>query len=262
MALSARVRGEGRPIVLLPWYGLDSAVMALAFEPIFSASSGWRRIYLDLPGTGSSPPVAPNSDAVIDAVRATIESILGAAPYLLAGCSYGGYLAAGLARRIPAQISGLLLVCAGVKIRPAERNLARVVASTPRPNWLDEVPDELHEHFNHAIGRQTESVANRVAQAFAVNGPSDDNYLDALRSTGYPLSDEGSPQCFHGNVMLLTGRQDRIAGHIDQFDALVHYPRGSFVVLSEAGHYLPFEQPERFRTCTLDWLASFGHSSE
>jgi pimeloyl-ACP methyl ester carboxylesterase len=27
------------------------------------------------------------------------------------------------------------------------------------------------------------------------------------------------------------------------------------VALSGAGHYLPFEQPERFRSVTLDWLA-------
>jgi len=29
----------------------------------------------------------------------------------------------------------------------------------------------------------------------------------------------------------------------------------SYVALSGAGHYLPFEQPERFRPVTLDWLA-------
>jgi pimeloyl-ACP methyl ester carboxylesterase len=32
------------------------------------------------------------------------------------------------------------------------------------------------------------------------------------------------------------------------------YPRGTYSVLDAAGHYLPWEQPELFRTSTQDWL--------
>jgi pimeloyl-ACP methyl ester carboxylesterase len=256
--LSARIRGEGLPIVLLPGFGLNSAVMSAAFEPVFAAISGWRRIYLDLPGTGGSAPVDPHSDAVLDAVQETVESMISPAPFLLAGWSYGGYLTAGLVRRMPTQILGLLLVCAGGRIDPDERNLSRVLPSVPEPDWLAEVPDELRAHFSHAIGCQSRSVANRVARAFELNGPNADDYLDVLRSTGYQLSDESSPHHFDGNVMLLAGRQDRIAGRLDQFDALKHYGHGSFVALADAGHYLPFEQPERFMSSTLDWLAQHG----
>lgn len=240
--------------MLLPWFGVDHAFMAAAFEPVFAGTT-LRRIYIDLPGTGASPLVEPSSDAVLEAVEETVESMMGAAPFLLAGCSYGGYLAAGLARRAPTQIAGLLLVCHGVKIRPDERNLSRVLPSTPQPSWLAEVPEELHEHFAHGVGCQTRSVANRIAQAFHLNGPTDDGYLAALRSTGFQLSDEGSPRIFNSNVTILAGRRDRIAGYLDQFDALEHYPHGSFVALGAAGHYLPLEQPERFQALTLDWLA-------
>jgi pimeloyl-ACP methyl ester carboxylesterase len=255
VVLSTQIRGTGRPLVLLPWFGMDHAVMAAAFEPVFTGTTGVRRIYIDLPGTGNSPPVEPYSDAVLDAITETVESITGAAPFLLAGCSYGGYLAAGMARRAPTQILGLLLVCPGVKIRPDQRNLSGVLPSTPQPRWLAEVPDELHEHFVHAIGYQTRSVANRVAQAFHLRGPTDDNYLAALRSTGYQLSDEDSARPFNGGVTILAGRRDRIAGHLDQFDSLAHYPHGDYVALADAGHYLPLEQQERFQTLTLDWLA-------
>src|SRR6266542_2621883 len=154
MVLAVRERGAGRPIVLLPWFGLDGGVTELAFEPAFAEPTGWRRIYIDLPGTGRSAAVAPNSDAVLDAVRDTVASL---PRYLLAGCSYGGYLAAGLARRDPERVEGLLLVCAGVKIRPADRNLTRVVPSSPQPHWLDDVPEPLREHFAHGVGRQSRS---------------------------------------------------------------------------------------------------------
>jgi hypothetical protein len=86
----------------------------------------------------------PSSDAVLDAVSETVRSILGSDPYLLAGCSYGGYLAAALARRTPAQVAGLLLVCTGTKIQPETRNLSGVRPATPEPGWLDGVPVDLH----------------------------------------------------------------------------------------------------------------------
>jgi pimeloyl-ACP methyl ester carboxylesterase len=258
MVLAVDTRGDGRPIVLLPWFGLSGAVMAAAFEPVFSATSGWRRIYVDLPGTGRSAPVAPNSDAVLDAVRDTVDSIVGAEPYLLAGCSYGGYLATGLIRRAPAPAAGLLLVCAGVKIRPEDRDLREVLVPSPQRDWLADVPDGLRDHFRRAVGHQTRTVADRIARAIARNGPSDDGYLEALRSTGYQLSDEGAAMHYAGSVCLLAGREDRVAGFLDQFAALSRYPKGSYLAMSRAGHYLPFEQPERFKAVLLDWLAQTG----
>jgi pimeloyl-ACP methyl ester carboxylesterase len=255
VVLSVQIRGEGRPVVLLPWFSTDQAVMAAAFEPVFAAVSGWRRIYVDLPGTGGSPSTAPCSDAVLGSVVETVSALLGNASFLVAGCSYGGYLAAGLARQIPARIAGLLMVCAGVKILPGDRNLSGVLPSAQEAGWLDDVPPELHEHLSHAIGHQTRDVANRVARALGRGGPVREDYLAALRSEGYQLTDEGSHWCFDGNATILAGRQDRIAGHLDQFDALAHYCHGSFVALADAGHYLPFEQPARFKSITLDWLA-------
>ncbi len=255
MVLSTQFRGAGAPVVLLPWFSLDQAVMAAAFEPVFTTAPGWRRVYLDLPGTGASPAVDPRSDAVLDAVLATIDATLGDAPFLLAGCSYGGYLAAGITRRIPARVAGLLLVCAGVKIRRHERNLSAVLPSDPEPDWLNDIPAELHEHFSHAIGRQTSAVATRVADAFSLNEPIDADYLSVLQSDGYQLRDEQSGQEFDGQVTILAGRRDRIAGHLDQFDALARYPHGNFTVLADAGHYLPFEEPDAFESITLDWLA-------
>jgi pimeloyl-ACP methyl ester carboxylesterase len=251
MVLAVRERGVGRPIVLLPWFGLDGGVTELAFEPAFAEPTGWRRIYVDLPGTGRSAAVTPNSDAVLDAVRDTVESL---PSFLLAGCSYGGHLAAGLAQRDPERVEGLLLVCAGVKIRPADRNLARLVPSTPRPHWLDDVPEALREHFAHGVGRQSRSVARRVLDAFTANAPSDEDYLGLLRSTGYRLSDEHAPAVYGGPATLVAGRRDRIVGYLDTFDALDRYPDASYHVLDDAGHYLPFEQPETFAGLVRDWL--------
>ncbi|SDI86687.1 Pimeloyl-ACP methyl ester carboxylesterase [Frankineae bacterium MT45] len=252
--------GLGAPVLLLPWFGLDGTVLASAFEPAFgqlegvALNVGWRRLYLDLPGTGDSDPVAPSSDAVLDAVEETVETLLGDSPFLLAGCSYGGYLASGLARRRPEQVQGMVLICSGVRIRPETRNLTGVLPSRPEPGWLDTTPPELHEHFRTAVGNQTQIVADRLAAAFARNAPTDDAFLMRLRASGYPLSDEESAEPFDGPVALLTGRRDRIAGYRDQFDALARFPQGDYHCLPSAGHYLPFEEPALFAALLGEWL--------
>jgi pimeloyl-ACP methyl ester carboxylesterase len=275
MTLSATVLGKGRPVVLLPGFALDGAVMAAACEPAFAraqaeAGSGgpWQRIYLDLPGTGGSPAGEPTSEAVLLAVQAAVTTLLGDAPYLLAGHSYGGYLATGLVRRDPARVAGLFLITCGLRIRPADRDLTGVQPSTPEPGWLEHVPEDLHQHFEHAIGKQTRSVADRVAGAFAGRGPVDEQYLDALRPAGYRLTDEDTlgteppaagPR-FPGPVSLLAGRRDRIGGYRDAFTALTQYPNGSYIAVADAGHYLPFERPDRFAGAIRDWLTESSGS--
>jgi pimeloyl-ACP methyl ester carboxylesterase len=254
MVLSTHVHGHGVPIVLLPWFGHDGAAMAQAFEPVFAESSQWQRIYLDLPGTGAAQPVEPTSDAVLDAVEETIESVVGGNRYLLAGCSYGGHLAAAQARRAATQVAGLLLVCSGPKLDAATRNLSGVLEPTPEPHWLDDVPTELHGYFNRSIGCQTREVAHRIAAVFAAAVPTDDTYLTALRSTGFELSPRDVPGSFDAPTFVLTGRNDQIAGYVDQFEDLSRYPQASYVALNDAGHYLPFEQPDRFTALVGDWL--------
>jgi pimeloyl-ACP methyl ester carboxylesterase len=264
--LTTSIIGEGYPVVLLPGFALDSSVMMTACEPAFADTRSdtgerWQRIYLDLPGTGGSPTGEPTSEAVLSAIQGTVVELLGDTPYLLAGHSYGAYLAAGLTRRNPTQVAGLFLVCPGQRIMPADRDLSGVLPSVPEPGWLDGVPEDLHEHVSHAVGQQTREAADRVAAALGRRGPIDEEYLDALRPAGYRLQDEPDPAdptafSFPGPVTLLTGRRDRIAGYRDSLSALTQYPHGSFVALADAGHYLPFEQPEAFAMTLLTWLAT------
>jgi pimeloyl-ACP methyl ester carboxylesterase len=228
--------------------------MAEVFEPVFAPASGWMRLYVDLPGTGESPPGEPRSDAVLDAVGHTIDSTLGDQRFVILGWSYGGYLAAGLARRRPRHVAGLMMVCTGFKIRPQDRNLAGVLQSAPDPGWLSEAAPHLHDHFTHAIGCQTADVARRVTAALALNSPADDDYLATLQADGFALSDENAPSSFDGPVSFLAGRRDRVAGYVGLFEALDHFHHASYVAAGQAGHYLPLEEPRLFKETVLSWL--------
>ncbi len=107
-------------------------------------------------------------------------------------------------------------------------------------------------------------MANRVAAVLKARSPRDEAYLDALRPNGYQLDDEpgvrldAGVDAVNSPVMLLAGRRDRIAGYRDPFTALSQYPHAGISVLAEAGHYLPFEQPEAFTAALLGWLASIA----
>ena len=66
--IHVHARGEGWPVVVLPSFSLDHQAMAEVVEPVFAATAGWSRLYIDLPGTGASPAGEPRSDAVLDEV--------------------------------------------------------------------------------------------------------------------------------------------------------------------------------------------------
>jgi pimeloyl-ACP methyl ester carboxylesterase len=257
--LATLTHGAGRPLVVLPGFGLDAAFTAAAFEPALARLEGRRRIYVDLPGTGGSPASGrpPTADAVLAAVH---DTVAGLDRFHLLGHSFGGYLAAGLARRWPQRLAGLALICCGPRILPADRDLSGVAVAPAEPGWrrqLDAMPADRREHLEVAVGHRTRAVAARLHAAFAHLRPTDDAYLEALRPAGYRLSDEPGPgeagEDFDGPVLVLSGRRDRIAGYRDALLALSRYPRGDVTVLAEAGHYLPVEQPERFAALVREW---------
>ncbi|WP_034594750.1 alpha/beta fold hydrolase [Hamadaea tsunoensis] len=253
MDLGADVRGDGPTIVCLPWYSLDAAVSAAALEPVL-AMSGLRRIYVDPPGHGRTPAGPSDADGVLKVIEAYADRVAGPNPYLLAGFSYGGYLAAALTRRRPDRIGGLLLVCPGTRVRPGDRELP-VPPAEAEPGWLDGVPPELRKHLHSALGNRTARTANRIAGLLAAAAPGDPQYLASLRANGYRLSDEDSRFGYAGPTAVITGRQDGIAGYVDQFRALAAYANATYTVLDKAGHYLPFEQPDAFGVLVREWLS-------
>jgi len=220
--------GDGPPLLVLHAFGTDGHVAHHAFEPALPDGLARRRIYLDLPGCGDAQPTAEaTSEAVLASVLAFADERLGAGPIDLAGHSYGGYLAAAIARRHPERIGALLLVCPGVRIRPADRDVPH--DGLPTPPEAQRLLDGLH-------GRH-------------------EAYLTALRDHGYRLADEDGEGArpFGGPTTILAGRRDGIAGYADQFRALARYRDATYAAVAGAGHWLPFEQPAAFRALVGDW---------
>jgi pimeloyl-ACP methyl ester carboxylesterase len=246
--------GPGPAVVCLPMFNTTRATSALALGPAL-AGSGVREIYVDAPGHGDSPVSDPaDSETVLAAVVTWLENHL-AGPVRLAGCSYGGYLAAAIARRRPDLVEGLLLVCPGVRARMEDRELPDTHLGPAPDGWLDDAPADLREHLDGALATRSPEVVARVVRALAAGGPGDEPYRQALRAgEGFVLSDEDDDTVFPGPVAVVTGRCDQQVGHADQYRAMRRYPNGTFAVIDGAGHYLPFEQPALLRAHAQDWL--------
>lgn len=250
MTLASRSIGSGRPIVLLPWFSLDSRVMAAAFEHVLGVVDGFARHYLDLPGVGASAPVEPSTDAVVDAVIHDLAART--EPVLLVGCSYGGYVASAVTRRRPDLVAALALVCSGVRIGLADRTLPDVPRRTPLA-WPDDVSRDTRSHLDVALATDDSEIAAAVARHVEAT-VRDDGYLEDLRARSYAVADEGDDTAYDGPVLMLAGRQDRIGGYVDQFEAMRRYPNGTYAVVDGAGHYLPFERADVFAGLLRSWL--------
>ena len=245
----------GTPAVCLPWFGTSRITTREALDPAL-ATTAVRRIFPDLPGHGDSPALPQaTSEAVLTALVGFVEHEV-QEPVLLVGCSYGGYLAAALARRRPDLVRGLLLVCPGVR---RERDLPAATQPAADAGWLDAAPLGLRDHLERALGNRTRPVVERVVAALDAGGPGDEEYQDSLQGgDGYFFDDDDAAVVFTGPVAVVTGRQDRIVGFADQFRRMSTYPRGTFLAADATGHYLPYERPDVLRTVTRDWLARCG----
>src|SRR5690242_17270051 len=91
-------RGEGRPILMLHGMPADHRQMTYEMEPLFANRSGWRRLYPDLPGMGQTPGAdsISSQDDLLEVTLAFLDAIAPGERFVVAGVSYGGYVARGV----------------------------------------------------------------------------------------------------------------------------------------------------------------------
>jgi pimeloyl-ACP methyl ester carboxylesterase len=253
------VHGTGRPLLCIHGFGPDHRLMKGCFEPVFEKRSGWRRIYFDLPGMGRTP--APEwlacSDQMLELVGWFVDQVLPLEQYCLAGESYGGYLAQGLAAKYPQRIRGLHLLCSLITADPDRRRLPPHEVLEREPGLLERLAPAERAEFEPIGVIQTsatwELMKRDVLPGLAAR---DQKFMDRLWTGGYAFADEGALEqtVFDQPVLILAGRQDSIVGFEDAQDVLPRYPRAALAVLDRAGHNLQIEQPRLFETLTHEWL--------
>lgn len=253
------VCGDGRPIVLLNGGGPDHRCMTGCLEPIFRKRGGWKRFYLDLPGTGKTQGKEwiTTSDQMLDVVLDFIETVIPGQRFALVGSSYGAYLARGVIYRESALVDGLLMICPTVIANLAKRTVPPHVTLVRDGEFVDSLEPSQRELFKSFAVVQTRRTWERTRDEVIVGlEVADEGFLSRLQSYGYAFSFDvdaiSAP--LKKPTLILVGRQDAIVGYRDVWGILENYPRATFTVLDRAGHNLPIEQEGLFTALVSEWL--------
>ena len=251
LAIFYETYGTGRPIVMLPGRPSDHHIMERFMEPLFTQRDGWLRIYPDLPGTGLTPSVdrLATHDSMLDAVLAFIDTVIPGQRFVLAGLSYGGYLARGVVSRKAASIDGVLLCAPQVKADPTQAHL-------PPRTTLVEDPALVAELGPVAdlIVVQSPTVVEAVREVLAEIQLADHSHQARLEAAGPSSFEVAPPVPFGGPALIITARQDQLCGYRDAWDLLDNYPRATFAVLDRAGHFVNIEQDVLCHALMREWL--------
>ncbi len=242
-----------------------------AFEPLL-AGKPYRRIYPDLPFMGESTDDIPGSghDGMLAAVIDFIREVIPAGPFLLAGESYGGYLARGLARELAERVAGLFLLCPAVVKHGAGRDLPPAFVASEEGGWKEEAraagatSEDLADYEALAVVRNEANF--RRTRAEIISGirvarlPAMERYcggkvafsFDTLGKAG--TAGEPFDRTFDRPASFVLGRQDSSVGWRDALRLADLYPRASYHVIDGAGHNLQVERPEAFAAAFESWL--------
>ncbi len=259
VAIHYKVVGDGRPVVSLHGSTLDHRSMVGCLEPIFKHRKGWQRIYLDLPGHGKTPGKdwIKSSNDILDLLFEFIDKIIPDKQFLVAGLSYGGYLAQGLVIKKPAMVNGLLLIVPRIIGNPQERTLPTKTVIAKDEDFLAGLPPVDREGFEEVAVIQTSKHWQRYSKDITPAVKiADTAFLERLdpRKDKFSFAIDSPSFIFDKPTLILVGRQDHWVGYRDAWKILENYPRATFAILDRAGHALQMEQPTLFDTLVCEWL--------
>jgi pimeloyl-ACP methyl ester carboxylesterase len=248
--------GHGTPILMLHGFTPDHHLMTGCMEPSLRDREGWKRIYLDLPGMGKTlgPDWITSTDQMLDVVLQFIDQVLPNSHFVIAGESYGGYLARGILHERAEWIDGVLLLCPAIEINGRERDLPESVTLVHDPDLLNSLTRHEAEQFAPMAVVQNEYNWQRFRDEVLVGLEVADREFLARISQQYQFSFDVDDRVFEAPSLILLGRQDSSVGYRDAWTILENFPRASFAILDRSGHNLQIEQEAVFSVLLSEWL--------
>lgn len=241
--------GQGVPLVVLHGAGVDHRDVEVAIEG-FVPETGYRRIYVDVPGMGGSTSAGLTcNDDVVTVLLDFIDQV-GTGPVALLGHSYGAYLARGVAARRPEIVLGLALLCpvAEQSHDVPDQNVVR-----QDDDAYDELEPAQRKRFDDYFVVRTAANARRFRDHTWPGITLVDEEALGRIFGGWNL-DIGSGTC-SAPTLIVAGRRDSVVGYTDAMRLVEQYPNATLAVIDDAGHALIHEQPELLSALVGDWLA-------
>lgn len=238
--------------------GVDHRFL-LGLDDVFAEPGQWERIYLDLPGFGGtralpSPGGLPELAAWLDA---EVDDLVGTRPFGVVSNSLGGLLARDLVSRRRGQCLGMALLVPVVDPVREHRTVPEhqvLVRDDALMNSLD--AEEIAAYAGLAV-LQTRDNWERFSEAalpgIRVANVSAMARLD--RNYALPAFSDDALDGFDAPVLIVTGKQDAVVGHEDQWELARRFAHSTYAVLDHAGHNVHLDAPDAVRALLARWAA-------
>ena len=241
----------GTPIVLLHGFPLDSRVWKSQRDAL---SKGNRVITPDLRGFGKSPSAdAFTMESIADDVHALLAD-LGALPLILGGLSMGGYAALAYAKKYPTDLRGLVLIDTRAEADTPEGREARdKMVEVVRTKGSKAVAEAMMGKMlaPDTPGRKPD-VARELRTIMESQPPRTiENALAAMRDRPDFRKDLPSIAV---PTLIVVGESDAITPPAMAETLNKNIPNSQLVVIKNAGHMTPMEQPDQVNTAIRDFV--------
>lgn len=249
LRMSYQEAGSGEPIVLL--HGLGSCARDWE-DQIAAFASRYRVIVPDLRGHGDTDKLTRSTIAAMADDVAQLLAALGICPAHVVGMSMGGMIAFQLALDAPELVKSLVIVNSGPDAVP--RTLRHRFAiflrfALLRLVGLPRLTRVIASKLFPAAGQ--EMLRRRFVERASTNDPA--AYKAALEaivrwSVADRLSSVVAP------TLVITADQDYTPVSF-KADYVAKLPDARLVVIPQSRHATPMDQPARFNTTVLEFLA-------
>jgi len=267
---------DGRRLAVRVWSAIDPPRARVVLLHGISSHGGWYNgscqhlaahgfevHFLDRRGSGLNAEHAGDVDrwqTLVDDVAVYLERLRGPHPTVLGGISWGGKLAAAVARREPGLVNALALICPGL-YSPHEPNLIkRLVLAVPAPARLQQ------RRLKIPLRRPSLFTDSPVWQDFIAHDPL------SLRTITWRFAREDrrltryarqASSFLHMPSLMMLGGRDRIVNNARtcKFFARTAAVKRTLIEYPNAAHTLEFESDP---TCYFEdltrWIESQLHA--
>jgi pimeloyl-ACP methyl ester carboxylesterase len=252
--------GEGKPIIILPGWSMNTRFAAHVTEPYFQQREGWKRIYIDPPGHGKTPGKdwITDQDKILEVVLACTDKLTAGQRFSLIGISLGAYLARGVRLYRAELIDGIAMIVPAIIAEDAKRTLPPHTILVDDPAVRADLSPAEADFFDIAVVRSRKWLDyERTFPQVPEHENGDPEFLSKIREQpekyAFSFDVDNVSEPFPGPALIITGRQDAIVGYHDSWNLLEKYPRATYVVFDRAGHLLE-EKVSLVNTLMNEWL--------
>ena len=249
--------GTGTPVLMLHGWPLDHRHMLSNFEPVFAQRPGWRRLYPDLPGMGRTRAAdwIETHDQMLELVIEFIERVIPGQRFVVAGASYGGWLARGLVHERGKQIDGVLLSVPVVAGDAADRILPEHRVRFEDADYANALEPGEEGSREMIVAQGIDVLESWRRAIFPAVEIADHAFLERLGGNyAFSFDPDDLEAPIEAPALIVTGRFDHICGYQEAVALLDRYPYATYATLDWAGHSLPNERKELHDALVSDWL--------